>query len=458
MNAGAAERRLQEISSIIQQPILPTLMRLSAPNLVIVAANTVTVTFDGYWAGQRGTESLAALGLVFPIMFLIVAIATNGIGGGAGATVARALGGKRSDVAGSLASHSLLIALAASLISAATLLGGGPWLYARLGASGGALQLAISLSNTLFVATPVTWLFCMFNALVRASGNMKLPALMIAAGSAVQMLAAPLFIFGLWWIPSFGIKGIGFAYILYHGFACAVLGAYVLRGRAGFKLSAQDLRFERFWEILRVGLPASLNPMITLVSILIITSLVARYGTASIAAYGLVARLEYVQTVLVSTVGAPLIFVVGACFGAGQQRRGLQWAWAGAAMAATISGVIGIVVAVFPQLWLSFFTADPEVFSVGAEYLHIVGPTYLAYGAGIALYFASQGAGRVFWATAGGVARLLIGAGFGAFAVMNWGVGLGALFVIIAVSFVAFGAAVAGAVQFGGRKDKAVPR
>lgn len=455
MNTSAVDRRLHEISAIVQQPMLPTLLRLSAPNLVTVAANTVTLTVDGYWAGRLGTESLAAFGIVFPIMFLIVAIATNGIGGGAGATVARALGGNRLDVAGSLASHSLLIALAASLISAATLLGGGPWLYAKLGARGGAFQLAIGLSNILFAAAPLTWLFCMFNALIRASGNMKLPALMIAVGSVVHMLATPLFIFGLWWIPPFGVRGVGLAYMVFHGLGCAVLGTYLARGKAGFKLSANHLHFDRFWEILRIGLPAALIPMITLASTWIITSLLSRYGTAAIAAYGLVARLEYVQTVLVTTVGAPLIFVVGASFGAGQQRRGLQWAWTGAAMAGTVSGVIGVAVAIYPRLWLSFFTTDPAVYSIGAEYLHIVGPTYAAYSAGIAVYFASFGAGRVLWATVGGVLRLLIGASFGAFAVVHWNIGLGVLFMIIAISFVAFGVVVASAVQFGGRQNKA---
>lgn len=455
MNTSAAERRLEEISAIIQQPMLPTLLRLSAPNLLTIVANTVTLTVDAYWAGRLGTESLAAFGIVFPIMFLIIAIATNGIGGGAGATVARALGGNRSDAAGTLASHALLIALVASLISAAALLGGGPWLYAKLGARGGALQLAIGLSNILFAITPLTWLFCMFNALIRAGGNMKLPALMIAVGSVVHMLATPLFIFGLWWIPPFGIRGIAIAYLVFHGLACAVLGAYLARGKAGFKLLANHLQFNRFWEILRIGLPAALVPTITLASTWIFTNLLSRYGTAAIAAYGLVARLEYVQTVLVTTVGAPLVFVVGASFGAGQQRRGLRWAWAGAAMAGTVSGVIGVAVAIYPPLWLSFFTTDPAVYSIGAQYLHIVGPTYAAYSAGIAMYFASQGAGRVLWATLGGVLRLLIGASFGAFAVVQWDIGLGALFIIIAVSFVAFGVVVVGAVQFGGWQGKA---
>lgn len=441
---GRAEQPHQ-IMSILQEPILPSLLRLSAPNLLIVVATSATAALDGHWAGKEGSDALAALGIVFPFTFLTATIATNGIGGGAGAAVARALGAKKPEMAGSIACHALLIALAIGLVFTFTLLAGGPWFYALLGARGAALQFAIELSDMLFQAAPITWLFCMLNAIVRGSGNMRLPARMIAAGSIFQLIAAPSLMFG-WWAHPLGIRGIGLAYILYHGLGCAVLGGYVILGRAGFSLSKFEFRLGTAWQILRVGLPASLNPLITFMSILVVTGLVARYGTASIAAYGLVARLEYIQAVLVSTIGAPLIFVVGACFGAGDRRRGLQWAWAGAGIAITIAGTIGIIVAVYPLLWLSFFTTDPAVMAMASDYLRIVGPTYAAYGAGIALYFASQGAGHVFWAMMAGIMRFVICAGVGTLVVKQWGGGLNLLFVIIAVAYVAFGAIVAIAV------------
>jgi Na+-driven multidrug efflux pump len=89
--------------------------------------------------------------------------------------------------------------------------------------------------------------------------------------------------------------------------------------------------------------------------------------------------------------------MVGTCIGAGLRERAVRAAWTGAAIAGGLTGAIGVAAALFPYAWLSLFGDDPTMLSVGARYLQVVGPFYGFFGVGLALYFASQGAGRLGW-------------------------------------------------------------
>jgi Na+-driven multidrug efflux pump len=114
-------------------------------------------------------------------------------------------------------------------------------------------------------------------------------------------------------------------------------------------------------------------------------------------------------------------------------------AWVGAALAAGVTGAVGLSAALAPGLWMGLFSAEPEVVAAGSSYLRIVGPAYPFFGAGLALYFASQGAGRLLWPLLAGGARLFI-AGAGGLVVVNvLGLGLAAVYVVIALALVVFG-------------------
>ena len=108
--------------------------------------------------------------------------------------------------------------------------------------------------------------------------------------------------------------------------------------------------------------------------------------------------------------------MVGTAIGASQPERALRVAWIGAAIAGGITEAIGIAAALFPSVWLSLFSGEPAMLAYGSMYLRIVGPFYGFFGAGLALYFASQGAGRLFWPVISATLRVLISAGVGWFA------------------------------------------
>src|SRR5260221_6391803 len=126
----------------------------------------------------------------------------------------------------------------------------------------------------------------------------------------------------------------------------------------------------------------------------------------------------------------------------------MRVAWTGTAMAGGITEAIGLAAALFPAAWLSLFGTDPKMIEVGTSYLQIVGPFYGFFGGGLALYFASQGAGRVGWAVMVAVLRVVIAAGGGWIAVIMLGGSTG-LFVALAAAIVIYGIANVAAVAGG---------
>jgi Na+-driven multidrug efflux pump len=208
------------------------------------------------------------------------------------------------------------------------------------------------------------------------------------------------------------------------------------------------LRWPLFRDILQVGAIAALITVQTNLTIVIATGFVGRFGSAAIAGYGTGSRLEYLLVPLVFGLGGPLVAMVGTNIGAGQRDRALRAAWIGAAIAAGLTELIGLWAAAVPRVWLSLFDTDPAMLDAGSRYLRTVGPLYGLFGLGMALYFASQGAGRLSWPLLANLTRLAIAAG-GGWLALRWSGNLSHVFVALSAALGAFGLINAGAVASG---------
>jgi Na+-driven multidrug efflux pump len=202
------------------------------------------------------------------------------------------------------------------------------------------------------------------------------------------------------------------------------------------------------YEILRVGLVAAVITVTTNLTVGLITSIVGHAGAEAIAGYGIGSRLEYLLVPLAFSMGAPLVAIVGTCIGAGDRKRALRAAWAGAAIVGSVAAVVGVTGALRPAGWMGLFSADPAVIAEGSRYLRIAGPFYGFFGAGMALYFASQGAGRLAWPLIAGLTRLAV-AGFGGWLAFRLTQDLSYVYLALGLALASFGLIVAAAVASG---------
>jgi Na+-driven multidrug efflux pump len=147
-------------------------------------------------------------------------------------------------------------------------------------------------------------------------------------------------------------------------------------------------------EILRVGVPASLSTVVNYLGLMVLTSVVARFGTSHLAAYGLCTRLDFLLMSFAYGFAAAILTLVGLTTGAGRPELARRYVVRAGAF---ILGLISIPAAVLwlrPDLWLGLFSGDAEVHAVGALYFRIVGPTYPFVAVSMVVAFAFQGFGR----------------------------------------------------------------
>jgi putative MATE family efflux protein len=426
-----------QTEKLLSAPIAPTLLRLSAPGLLLVAFQSMISVGDTYFVGRLGTEPLAGLALVFPLVMLLQMTSAGAMGGGVSSAISRALGAGDTRAARRLVVHALVIAAAMGAGFTVLVLALGPALYRLLGGHDESLRSALAYSNALFAGAIVVWIANTLSSVLRGTGNMALPAgaLIVAATLHVPLSAG--LVLGLGPLPRLGIAGAAIAYVSAFGLAALVMAAVVFRRASALRPLADDWRLERrlFRDILRVGALSVLNSLQTVFTAVALTGFVGRHGAAAIAGYGVGLRLELLQIPIVFAIGQALVVLVGTHVGAGHVQRARRIAWAGAALAAAFSLLIGAVVTLFPLAWVSLFSADAAVLESGGLYLRTVAPFYPFLAVGIALYFASQGAGSVLGPFLAGTARLAI--------VLAGGLLLASLqgiYVVIAAATAAYGA------------------
>jgi putative MATE family efflux protein len=400
---------------LLEAPITPTLLRLAVPNVIMTVVQASTGLIETYFIGKLGTNALAGVALVFPGVMLMQMMSTGAMGGGVSSAIARALGAGRSDDADATILHALIIAVGfAAFFSVAALLTG-PSLYAALGGHGESLAAALAYSNIVFSGIVLIWLFNTLANVIRGTGNTFVPAVVTIAGAVLLIPLSAALIFGFGPLPRLGIAGGAAALLIYYGLGTLAFGAYLWSGRSVVrpKLLETRLRWPLFRDILRIGLLASLSSIMTNVTIALTTGLIGAFGPAAIAGYGVGTRLEYLLIPLAFGFGAPLVAIVGTNIGAGNHARALRAAWIGGWICFAVTEAIGIAAALFPAAWLTLFDREPAMIEAGSAYLRVVGPFFGFFGLGMALYFASQGAGTLKWPLLAGISRMVIAVGGG---------------------------------------------
>ncbi|WP_394779318.1 MATE family efflux transporter [Undibacterium sp.] len=445
---AADQRKMAARAAMLTGPIFPTLLKLAIPTMSVLIAQTAVNVAEAAYVGHLGSAPLAGVALVFPVFMLMTTMSNGGIGSGVGSAVSRAIGAGRRHDADVLVFHALVLALLFGLAFTAGAWLLGPSLYHAMGGENEALEAAVHYSAWLFSGAVPAWVVNLIASALRGSGNVKVPAIVTLTGAVILIPASPALIFGFGPIPRLGIAGAGIAFTAYYTVAALLLLRYMMSGRAGLVLKFGSLHASYFKDILKVGIPSAIGTVMTNFTVIAVTAAVGLFGINAIAGYGTAARLDYVMIPLLFGLATAVLTMVGVNVGAGDVARAKRVAWVGGFTGAALTEVIGLVVAVFPGLWLHLFTNDPLVLPAAETYLHIVAPFYGVFGLGLVLGFAAQGAGQGIWPLLGATARMIVAAGIGWVAVAKFGVGMPVLAAIVAASFLATAAVSVGAMFY----------
>jgi putative MATE family efflux protein len=396
-------------NALIEGPILRTLLWLAWPNVIALSAGTCVVIAETSYIGRLGVESLAAMALVFPFVILTMTMSGGAMGGGVASAIARAIGAGDIDRASTLAAHAMLIGIGLGLMFMLGMLIFGPTLLELLGGRGNVLAQAVGYVQIFFGGAVVPWLMNTFAGILRGTGNMKLPSMLMLSSATCQIILGGTLGLGLGPIPSFGMRGVAAGSLVAYVISVSVMAWYIFSGRARVVPKIRGLRIQRamFFDILKVGVISCFSPLQSVLTVAIFTHMLAQFGTEILAGYGIGARLEFMLTGIAFSVGIASVPMVGMAIGAQRVARARRIAWIAGCVAFASVGVFATVIAIFPDLWVNIFTDDPDVRAASRQYLSIAAPMYAFLGLSISMYFSSQGATKMLGPVLAQTARLV---------------------------------------------------
>lgn len=430
---------------------MPLLLSMSAPNSVAFLIQASVSVAEVWFIGRLGSASLAAIALVFPLLMLFQTLSGGAMGGAVASAIARALGAGDLQRAETLIWHALaLAAMGAVALLVVFLLAGSEFLR-FLGGSGSVLEQALSYSYVLFFGGIFVWLVGVVSAVFRGMGNMRFPAAMMIVSAFVQVPLSGLLITGAFGAPKLGVMGAAVSAVISSILLAAVMLIRLAGDSGQIRLTKTAAVFRRhhFADILQVALPASLSPLLTVATIIILTAIVGRFGEQALAGYGIGSRIEFLLIPLVFGIGASMTSLVGVGIGAGDIKRAEHIGTVGGLGAAGLAGGIGLILAAQPELWIPYFSQDLVVQDAATRYIQIVGPWFAFYGLGLVLYFGSQGAGAMGWPVVALSLRAVICVGGAVLLTESFDTGIDGVFYAVALSMVAYGVIMFCAIKLG---------
>lgn len=425
---------------LLEQPIALTILRLAAPNATVMTIQVLMGLLEVYFVSRLGVDALAGVAPVFPLVSLVLAIAQGAIGGGIVTTVARTLGSGRISAASEFAWYAVTLAIPLGVATTVLMVALGPSLYAHMGVSGKALSVAVSYSSIIFAGALLIWLFNLLMAVVRGTGNLLVPLIVVGGGAVILVPLSPVLIFGAFGHQGCGPAGGAIAMLAYYALGTLAYAAY-LWGKFGVlkpTLRVPKLSLAPALAILRVGGMSAVVSATTNLTLAIVTAYVGIGGVEALAGYGAGSRLEFLLVPLAYGIGGPVGIVISANLGAGKVERAVKASWMGVLMACTLTELIGLAASAFPQAWIGLFSQDPSVLRIGAEYLHHVGPFFGFFGLGYVLYCVGQATKRMETSVLAALVRAAI-AVIGGYVVVCLRADVTWNFAAVALGMVAFG-------------------
>lgn len=359
---------------LLNDPIPKLLRQLAIPIAIGFFFNTMYNVVDSLYAGSIGPEALAALGISFPIFFIIIALG-SGFGQGATALIGRALGAKDTNLARTYIFNGLtFITLISVLLS---ILGHiyAEGIFRYLGASGAYLDYTLAYMSMIISGAVFFLLNNMLNAFLQVQGDTKSFRNALIVGFVLNIILNPMLMYGWLGLPAMGIQGIGLSTVITQILSCVYMGTKVWKSKlmteclCSFKWSVLKPNLGTYREIAKQGFPASFSMLMVASGMFIYNYFLSQYGSSAIAAFSTGMRIE--QIFLLPSVGLNIavLNLVSQNAGAGNYARVKEIYYTSLKYGAYIAVVCFIGLQTLRFRLMGFFTDDPEVIAIGATYL-----------------------------------------------------------------------------------------
>ena len=377
------------------------LVAFSLPMLAGSALQVAYSLVNAFWVGQYlGSSALAAVTVSQPVVYVLIALAA-GLTLATNILIAQSVGAHQWERVQRTVHTSIVLVGGISLLLLAVGMHFADHLLAFVNTPPDILFIAAGYLRIVLWTLPFTFGIFLLGSMLRGIGDSRTPVYFQAVSVVLNAVLDPLLMFGKLGLPALGLNGTAWATLFAQVTAVVALCIYVARARPLVSPDWRRLRIDGAIArtLLVIGLPAMVQQSVVSVSLLGITRLVSTFGTLADAAFGAAVRIDGVAFLPALTIGMAVSTIAGQNIGARAYDRVRATFWWGVLLSGSISLLISLLAVTTPELFLRAFLRDPAVIAIGAEYLRVVGFTYVLYAVMFVGNGVINGAGHTFSTT-----------------------------------------------------------
>ncbi|MDK2897694.1 MAG: hypothetical protein PWP04_1814 [Candidatus Atribacteria bacterium] len=382
---------------LIEGNIWSSIFYLALPMTLTLFLQDAFNLIDMYFVGKLGPDALASVSMAGIIVGLILA-AVAGLSFGTVAMVSRYTGRGDLDLADKVVAQSFLLGIFITLI--VTVLGYiyAPQMLRLIGAEEQVVNLGTSYLRITFGGSSTIFLTVLLFSALRGAGDPVSPMIILIISTIINIILDPIMIMGLFGFPALGVAGSALATIIARAIALIMLLFVMFGGKRTIKIRVKDLRpdFSIMKKIVTIGSPSSVESVIINASALLLMSIVAAFGTITVAAYGVGMRLNMAIMIPTMGFGTAAATLVGQNLGAGKPKRAENSGWFCAGISSAIMLLLSLLLFSFSQEAVRIFNRDPQVIEIGSQFIRYVAPSFPFIAMAMSLGRGLNGAGDTF--------------------------------------------------------------
>lgn len=384
----------------VVKPLWQRFLVFLLPLMLSNILQSLSGTINNIYIGQLiGVDALAAASVFFPIVFFLMSFII-GVASGATVLIGQAWGARNMDklkeVTGTTLTVTFLVGIVVAVLGALSTRS----LMELLGAPPNIIESATSYGRTFLIGMPFFFLFLITTSMLRGVGDTVTPLIALILSIITGLLVTPALILGWFGLPQMGVDAAavaaiaGFAVVLVFLFFYLRFRKHALAPDASL-LPHLHINVPILLTILRLGVPAGVQMVVSSISAIVVIGLINRFGSDATAAYGAVNQvMSYVQFPAMSIAIAASIFAAQA-IGAGHVTQLGDITRTGLVMNLILTGSLILAAYLFSEHIVALFITEPEVIELTQSLLHIVLWSVLLFGASAILAGIMRASGTV---------------------------------------------------------------
>ena len=392
---------MKQTINLTTRPILSLLKQIAIPSMMGSLFQVLFNLVDTFYAGKISPESLAALAKAFPLYFIVVS-AGIGIVAGCNSLIANALGSNNKILASIYTYSSLVYAFFLSIFITFIGIYFASDLLLLMGSSNSSIDLSKKYTDIIFFGTIIFLILTSFNSVLYAQGDTKTYRNVLGIGVILNIILNPIFVFGFFFIPSFGIAGLAISTLIIQFGACIYLFYKVNNTELKIILNISNFIIRRNFliNIFNQCMPITMALFLVATGSYILLSFINIFGDLAVAGYGAAIRFEHLFSLPVIGLNTAVLSIAGQNYGARRYERIKEVYSKSIIIGVIFMCVSGLIIFIFSESIISIFSNGLEVIKFGSSYLKIaafIGPIYPVFFISHALFTALKKTFLIFY-------------------------------------------------------------